>query len=102
MIDASHGNSERDHARQRDVVRDLASQIAEGSRGIVGVMVESNLVAGRQDLRDAAALVYGQSITDACIGWDDTAVLLDELASAVRARRSRNQPRGDRVVSTSR
>ena len=101
MVDASHGNSERDHTRQLTVVRDLASQIAAGSRGIVGVMVESNLVAGRQDLRDAASLTYGQSITDACIGWDDTETVLRELAAAVQARRA-GQARDERVVSTSR
>lgn len=101
MVDASHGNSGRDHARQLVVVRDLASQIAEGARGIVGVMIESNLVAGRQDLGDPATLTYGQSITDPCIGWDDTEMLLGELAAAVRARRA-GQVRAERVVSTSR
>ena len=101
MVDASHGNSERDHDRQLAVVRDLASQIAEGSRGIFGLMIESNLVAGRQELRDPASLTYGQSITDACIGWDDTETVLRELAAAVRTRRA-GQARAERVVSTSR
>src|ERR671934_1740689 len=101
MVDASHGNSERDHGRQGAVVRDLASQIAAGQRGIIGVMIESFLVEGRQELRDPKELVYGQSITDACIGWDETATLLRELATATRDRRSA-QARATRVVSTSR
>ena len=102
MIDASHGNSERDHARQLAVARDVASQIAAGQRGIVGVMLESFLVAGRQDLADPASLVRGQSITDACIGWDDTVAVLGSLADAVRARRSAPQARAERVTSTRR
>ena len=101
MVDASHGNSERDHGRQGAVVRDLAGQIAEGQRGVIGVMIESFLVEGRQELGDAARLTYGQSITDACIGWDETALLLRELASAARDRRA-TQARATRVVSTSR
>ena len=88
MIDASHGNSERDHERQAVVVRDIAAQVADGERGIFGVMLESFLVAGRQDLGDPANLTYGQSITDACIGWDETGALLRDLAAAVRARRA--------------
>ncbi len=88
MIDASHDNSGKDHRRQPDVARDVAAQIAEGERGIVGLMIESFLVEGRQDLIDRTRLVYGQSITDACIGWDETAVLLRELAAAVRVRRA--------------
>ena len=102
MIDASHGNSERDHERQVVVARDIATQIAGGQRGIVGVMIESFLVPGRQDLKDPAALVFGQSVTDACIGWDDTAALLGTLAEAVRARRAKDQGRAGRVASTSR
>ena len=97
MIDASHGNSERDHHRQLDVVRDVASQITEGQRGIVGVMVESFLVEGRQDLTDQ--LVFGRSVTDACIGWEDTEAVVETLAAAVRARRSGQR---ERVASTSR
>jgi 3-deoxy-7-phosphoheptulonate synthase len=112
MVDASHGNSERDHTKQLDVIKDLAAQIAAGQRGLVGVMVESFLVAGRQDLPTEEApssgspadvrgrLVFGQSITDACIGWDETVGALEELASAVRARRA--VQREDRVASTSR
>ena len=103
MVDASHGNSERDHTKQLDVIKDLAAQIAAGQRGIVGVMVESFLVAGRQDLPESGGregLVFGKSITDACIGWDETVGVLDDLAAAVRARRA--VQREDRVASTSR
>jgi len=85
IVDASHGNSGKDHKRQPGVVRDIAGRIAAGERGIVGLMMESFLVAGRQDL--GPDMVRGQSITDACLDWDTTAVLLDELAAAVRARR---------------
>jgi len=103
MVDASHGNSERDHTKQLNVIKDLAGQLAAGQRGIVGVMVESFLVAGRQDLPESGGregLVFGQSITDACIGWDETVGALDDLAAAVRARRA--VQREDRVASTSR
>jgi 3-deoxy-7-phosphoheptulonate synthase len=86
VIDLSHGNSGRDHERQPAVARDVAAQIAAGERGIVGVMAESFIVGGRQDA-DAEPLVYGQSITDACIGWESTVTVLTELAKAVRARR---------------
>ena len=88
IIDASHGNSGKDHVRQAEVVRELASRIAEGER-ITGLMMESFLAAGRQDLElgHGSELTYGQSITDACMAWDDTAPLLDTLAAAVRARR---------------
>ncbi len=88
MVDCSHGNSQRDHLRQQEVASDVAHQIAAGSRRIFGVMLESNLVAGRQDLRPEIPLVYGQSITDACIDIDQTAALIDELAAAVRRRRA--------------
>jgi len=103
MIDASHGNSQKDHTRQPQVARDIAAQIAAGERGIVGVMLESFLVAGRQDLRDPARLVYGQSVTDGCIDWDTTTATLAELAEAVRARRA-TPPRsgGSRTPATSR
>ena len=87
MIDASHGNSEKDHQRQPVVVRDVAGQIAQGEFGIIGMMLESFLADGRQDLRDPARLVYGQSITDACMGWEATVPVLRDLAEAVRARR---------------
>jgi 3-deoxy-7-phosphoheptulonate synthase len=87
MIDASHGNSEKDHRRQPIVVREVAAQIAQGEAGILGMMMESFLIDGRQELSDPTRLVYGQSITDACMGWDASVPVLQELAAAVRARR---------------
>ncbi len=87
MIDASHANSRKIPARQVDVASDIATQVARGSRSIFGIMLESNLVAGRQDVVAGQALTYGQSITDACIHWEDTESLLQELATAVRLRR---------------
>ena len=87
VIDASHDNSGKDHERQPDVVSEIADQIAAGNGAIVGVMMESFLVAGRQDLESGEPLVYGQSITDACMDWDHTVLTLDRLASAVRKRR---------------
>jgi 3-deoxy-7-phosphoheptulonate synthase len=90
VIDASHGNSGKDYRRQPAVIHEIARQIASGEGGVVGVMLESFLVEGRQDLDEPARLTYGQSITDACIGWEATEATLDDLASAVRARRSRN------------
>ena len=87
MIDTSHGNSDKDWRRQPLVAQDLAAQLAQGEPAIFGVMMESFLVEGRQDLRDPATLRYGQSITDACLGWDATVAVLGELAEAVRARR---------------
>jgi len=101
MVDASHGNSERDHGRQAGVARDLAAQIAAGQRGIVGVMLESFLVEGRQDL-DAAELVFGKSVTDPCMGWDETVGSLRDLATAVRARREGQAARVVRFASTNR
>ncbi|MCX2981604.1 3-deoxy-7-phosphoheptulonate synthase [Halieaceae bacterium IMCC14734] len=87
MIDASHSNSRKVPARQIDVARDIAAQVARGSQSIFGIMLESHLVAGRQDVIDGQSLTYGQSITDACISWDDTGPLLHELADAVEKRR---------------
>src|SRR5437867_27022 len=87
MIDTSHGNSEKDYRRQPIVARDIGKQVAQGETGIVGLMMESFLVDGRQDLRDPARLVYGQSVTDACMGWETTVPVLSELADAVRQRR---------------
>ena len=87
VIDASHGNSSRDYRRQPVVISDIAEQVSSGQRAIVGVMLESFLVEGRQDLNDRSQLNYGQSVTDACINWETTEAVLDELASAVRARR---------------
>jgi 3-deoxy-7-phosphoheptulonate synthase len=89
MVDCSHANSAKDYTRQAAVCRDVAAQVAGGERRISGVMIESNLVAGSQKLVAGQPLVYGQSITDACIGWDETVGLLDELAAAVRAGRAK-------------
>jgi 3-deoxy-7-phosphoheptulonate synthase len=87
MIDCSHGNSNKDHTRQVVVARDIATQISAGETAIFGVMMESFLVAGRQDLKTAATLRYGQSITDACLDWDTTRGVLADLAQAARDRR---------------
>ncbi|MFB7249553.1 3-deoxy-7-phosphoheptulonate synthase [Microbacterium sp. NPDC056234] len=90
IVDASHGNSGKDHIRQAEVARELGLQIASEGAAIAGVMLESNLVAGAQKLdvtKGPAGLVRGQSVTDACMGWDTTADVLAGLASAVRARR---------------
>lgn len=87
MIDFSHANSLKQFKRQLDVAEDVAGQIAVGESSVFGVMVESHLTEGRQDLVDGVAANYGQSITDACIGWEDTEALLDTLAAAVRKRR---------------
>jgi len=86
MVDASHGNSGKDHVRQAEVARGLAAQVAGGSRGLVGVMLESFLVAGRQE-PTARPLTYGQSVTDACMDFPTTESVLGDLAAAVRARR---------------
>ena len=87
MIDLSHANSSKKFERQVDAGMDVAKQIAAGDERIVGVMAESHLKAGRQDLVAGKPLVYGQSITDGCIGWDDTQRLLEAIAEAVRSRR---------------
>ena len=91
MIDFSHANSCKDSKRQAIVCHDVAAQVAAGNRDIIGVMIESNLVAGAQKLVPGQPLVYGQSITDACIDWDETHKLLAELA-ARRPRTSRAKP----------
>jgi len=87
MIDCSHANSRKDHRNQAAVCRNIAAQVAGGDGRIFAVMLESNLLAGSQKLVPGAELVYGQSITDACIGWDETEQLLGELAAAVRSNR---------------
>jgi 3-deoxy-7-phosphoheptulonate synthase len=87
MIDCSHSNSQKMYQRQVDVAREVARQVAVGDERIFGVMVESNLKSGRQDLVPGKPLVYGQSITDACIGWDESVPVLRNLADAVRQRR---------------
>ena len=88
MIDFSHANSRKRHERQIDVGEDVAHQIARGNHDIVGAMIESHLVGGRQDLGDGSGLTYGQSITDACLAWKDSEPLLEMLADAVRQRRA--------------
>ncbi len=87
MVDCSHANSNKDYRRQVDVCRDVAEQVSNGDKRIMGVMLESHLVEGRQDVEPDKELTYGQSVTDACIDWDTTAGLLRELAEAVKARR---------------
>jgi len=89
MVDFSHANSRKDYRRQMEVCEDVAAQLAAGDQHIFGVMVESHLVEGRQDLKPGCELTYGQSITDACIGWDNTEALLQTLADAVQARRAK-------------
>jgi 3-deoxy-7-phosphoheptulonate synthase len=92
MVDCSHANSSKQYEKQLDVARDLAAQIAAGSRKVFGVMVESHLHAGAQKFTpgkdDPAQLEFGQSITDACLGWDDSVRVLDVLSEAVKARRA--------------
>lgn len=87
MIDFSHANSSKQYKRQMDVSTDVAQQVAGGEKAIMGVMVESHLEEGNQNLEGDAPLVYGKSVTDACIGWEDTEALLRQLADAVKARR---------------
>ena len=87
MIDCSHANSRKLHRRQRYVCRDVCAQIVDGDQRIMGVMIESNLVEGSQDPANKP-LTRGQSVTDACIAWDDTVPLLKQLAEAVLVRRS--------------
>jgi 3-deoxy-7-phosphoheptulonate synthase len=89
ILRGGHANSNKDYRRQAPVCRDVAAQIAAGNRDIVGIMLESNLVAGAQKLEDGNPLVYGQSITDACINWAETHALFQDLAGGVRARRAR-------------
>ena len=95
MIDASHANSAKKPENQPAVIADVARQVASGEHRIVGAMIESNLVAGRQDVLPGMTLTYGQSITDGCIGWDTTVDVLEVLAEAVTARREgrREEPR---------
>ncbi|MFJ9430417.1 3-deoxy-7-phosphoheptulonate synthase [Streptomyces sp. NPDC101490] len=91
VVDASHGNSNKDHERQSLVIDDIARRIAAGEEGVAGVMIESFLTAGRQDLKIGRTdlLTYGQSVTDACVDWQETARMIEVLAAAVDARRAR-------------
>lgn len=93
MIDCSHGNSNKDHRNQPKVARCISQQISQGEDAIVGVMIESHLNEGKQSVPEDGppALKYGVSITDACIHWEDTEVVLTELADAVKARRQLNK-----------
>jgi 3-deoxy-7-phosphoheptulonate synthase len=92
MVDCSHANSSKQHEKQLDVARDIGGQIASGSRSVFGLMIESHIAAGAQKFSPGkdkpSALEYGKSITDACLGWDDSMVALAELAAAVKARRA--------------
>jgi 3-deoxy-7-phosphoheptulonate synthase len=86
MIDLSHANSRKEYKRQLEVCADVCDQLRSGEEGIMGVMIESNLVEGAQALEPGQKLVYGQSVTDACLGWEDTLGCLESLAVANRAR----------------
>ena len=88
MIDFSHANSNKQYEKQMDVGTDVCNQLAAGDNRIIGVMIESHLIAGHQDIVVGQELTYGQSITDACLGWEDTEILIDQLAKAVQKRRS--------------
>ena len=87
MIDLSHGNCNRDFRRQLDVARDVAEQLAAGEDRIIGAMIESHLVEGRQNIEPGKPLERGKSVTDACLGWEDSVALLEVLAQGVRERR---------------
>src|SRR3984893_3346040 len=87
MIDCSHANARKQHKLQIEVARDVAAQVARGDDRIVGLMVESHLEEGRQDLGTGKPLEYGRSITDPCLGWEDSAAVLERLAESVRMRR---------------
>ena len=89
MVDCSHANSQKKFEKQIDVCRDIGHQLKTGQDNIFGVMIESHLIEGRQDIEEGSTLTYGQSITDACIGWDDSEMLLRELANAVKEKRQR-------------
>jgi len=90
IVDCSHGNSNKDFTRQGEVAHNLATQIAAGQKGIVGIMLESHLVAGRQDYDPSGNNIYGKSITDGCIDFEKTESILLDLATSVRQRRSNN------------
>ena len=88
MIDCSHGNSRKNHAKQALVANEVAKQVSNGNQNIIGVMIESHLQEGKQALINKADLAYGQSITDACVSWEQSIPMLDALANAVLQRRS--------------
>ncbi|MBX3678690.1 3-deoxy-7-phosphoheptulonate synthase AroG [Cognatazoarcus halotolerans] len=95
MIDFSHANSSKKYQLQLEVARNVSAQLTAGDDRIIGVMVESHLKEGRQDLKPGVELEYGKSITDACIGWEDSVQVLDILAEAVRARRVKRAAQGE-------
>ena len=88
MVDFSHANSSKQFSKQMEVGENVAGQVSAGDTRIIGVMIESHLVEGRQDIKPGVVPVYGQSITDACLGWEDTVVLLNQLSDAVKERRT--------------
>ena len=88
MVDVSHANSGKNHENQPAVIADVCTQVSAGASPIMGVMIESNLVAGRQDIVPGQPLTYGQSVTDACVDWETSVRLLEDLANAVRAGRN--------------
>ena len=88
MVDMSHGNSSKQHEKQLIVCEDIAKQISTGEDRITGVMIESYIEEGNQSAKDLENLVYGQSITDACINWEDTKTCLNQLAEAVSTRKN--------------
>ncbi|MEF1213433.1 3-deoxy-7-phosphoheptulonate synthase, partial [Vibrio alginolyticus] len=88
VVDFSHSNCQKQHRKQIDVAQDICNQIKSGSTRIAGIMAESFILEGNQPMTDINNLTYGQSITDPCLGWEDTATMLDMLASAVKSRKS--------------
>ena len=100
MIDASHANSSKDYRKQPLVMEDVSQQVEGGDDRIFGVMIESNLVAGRQDLVAGAPLTYGQSITDGCIDWESSIQVLDRLAAAVRKRREKASQSANALIGS--
>ncbi len=95
MVDCSHANSQRQYKLQKQVAASVAEQVIDGDDRIIGLMIESHLNEGRQDHTPGCALEYGKSITDACLGWDDTVEILDMLAESVKAKRFKNQQDDD-------
>jgi 3-deoxy-7-phosphoheptulonate synthase len=89
MIDMSHANSGKQHRQQLAVCADVCRQLSDGETRIMGVMIESHLIEGRQELTPGKSPTYGQSITDACIGWEESVRCLDDLAAAVATRRTK-------------
>jgi len=86
MVDMSHGNSSKQHKKQLEVCTDISNQLAAGEHRITGVMIESNIEEGNQSAKNKADLIYGKSITDACINWEDTLICLNQLSEAVQKR----------------